>query len=179
MSTDSLPSWRPGPTKEAVVEFVTAVTDDGSPDYVAEVDRVAVFDNDGTLSTEMPLYTQLAFAFDRAAALGKAATMEELKAGGLPAVLELVKLTHGSISTDDFEAVVQEWAASSTHARFERLYTSLVYQPMLEAPRLPQSQWLLMLDLLGRWRRLHAGLGAGGVRHRPAPDHRQHRDGDL
>ncbi|MFZ1434272.1 MAG: HAD family hydrolase [Candidatus Microthrix parvicella] len=132
MSTDSLPSWRPGPTKEAVVEFVTAVTDDGSPDYVAEVDRVAVFDNDGTLSTEMPLYTQLAFAFDRAAALGKAATMEELKAGGLPAVLELVKLTHGSISTDDFEAVVQEWAASSTHARFERLYTSLVYQPMLE-----------------------------------------------
>lgn len=84
MSTDSLPSWRPGPTKEAVVEFVTAVTDDGSPDYVAEVDRVAVFDNDGTLSTEMPLYTQLAFAFDRAAALGKAATMEELKAGGSP-----------------------------------------------------------------------------------------------
>ena len=127
MSTDPLASWRPGPTKDAVVEFVTAVTDPTSPDYVAEVDRVAVFDNDGTLSTEMPLYTQLAFAFDRAAALGKPTTMEELKAGGLPAVLELVKLTHGSVSTDDFAAVVQEWAASSTDARFERPYTCLLY----------------------------------------------------
>ena len=96
---DVLASWRDTPAKTAIVEFVDAVTDPSSDAFVPEADRVAVFDNDGTLSTENP-YAQLAFAMDRAAELGKPTTPDELKAGGIPAVLELVKLTHGSISTD-------------------------------------------------------------------------------
>ena len=90
-----------------------------------------MFDNDGTLSTENP-YAQLAFALDRAAELGKPTTPDELQAGGIPAVLELVKLTHGSISTDEFDAAVRTWIATARHPRFGRSYASMVYQPMIE-----------------------------------------------
>ena len=128
---DPLASWRDTPAKTAIVEFVGAVTDPASDAFVPEVDRVAVFDNDGTLSTENP-YTQLAFALDRAAALGKPTTLDELHAGGMPAVLELLKLTHGSISTDDFDAEVRAWIATARHPRFDRSYTAMVYQPMIE-----------------------------------------------
>ena len=128
---DSLPSWRDTATKKAVLDFVGAVTDPKSDAFVPERDRVAVFDNDGTISTEQP-YTQLAFMLDRAAVLGKPTTPDELKAGGIPAVLELVAFTHGSISTSDFEAVVRSWIATARHPRFGRSYTAMVYQPMIE-----------------------------------------------
>src|SRR5450631_1417970 len=124
---DSLQSWSATPVRTSIVEFIGTVTDPESADFVAEVERVAVFDNDGTLSTENP-YAQLAFAMDRAAELGKPTTPDELKAGGIPAVLEVVKLTHGSITTDDFDAAVRTWIATARHPRFGHSYASMVYQ---------------------------------------------------
>jgi hypothetical protein len=128
---DLLPSWRDTHAKKSILDFIGAVTDPKSATFVPEVDRVAVFDNDGTLSTENP-YAQLAFALDRAAQLGKPTTPDELKAGGIGAVLALIQLTHGSITTDEFDAVVRSWIATARHARFGRPYSSMVYQPMLE-----------------------------------------------
>jgi hypothetical protein len=130
--TDPLPSWRETPTKRSILEFVVAVSDPSSDELVPQADRVAVFDNDGTLWTEMPMYAQLAFALDRAAELGHPTTPEELKAGGLGAVLELVKLTHGNVTTDEFETACRRWMASARHPRTEGSYLSSAYQPMLE-----------------------------------------------
>jgi hypothetical protein len=132
MNADPLASWNETAAKQSILEFIAAVTDPDSADFVPEVDRVAVFDNDGTISTEMPLYTQLAFALDRAAELGKPTSLEELQAAGLGAVLELVKLTHGSITTDEFDTVCRNWIASAQHPRFGRSYAAMSYQPMLE-----------------------------------------------
>ena len=111
---DALPGWRETPAKQAVLDFVDAVTAPDSPDFVAEPDRIAVFDNDGTLWTERPVYAQLAFALDRAAELGHPASPDQLRAGGLAALAELVKLTHAGVSTDEFAAVLQ-WTAASSH----------------------------------------------------------------
>ncbi len=128
---DRLPSWRDSRAKTSILEFVGAVTDSTSDEFVPPADRIAVFDNDGTLSTENP-YTQLAFALDRAAQLGKPTTPEELKAGGMGAALALLQLTHGSITTDDFDAAVRSWIATARHPRFGRSYAAMVYQPMVE-----------------------------------------------
>jgi hypothetical protein len=131
----SLPSWRDTDARRSILDFVAAVTDPKSDAFVPEIDRVAVFDNDGTISTEQP-YTQLAFMLDRAAELGRPTTPEELKAGGLPAVLELVGLTHGSISTEAFNTAVRDWIAKARHPRFGRSYAAMVYQPMIELLKL-------------------------------------------
>jgi len=135
-AADPLPSWRDTGPKAAILEFVSAVTDPGSPDLVPERDRVAVFDNDGTLATEMPMYTQFAFALDRAAQLGHPTDPTELRAGGIGAVVELVKLTHGSITTDEFDRVCREWMATARHPLLGRPWSAMVYQPMLELLRL-------------------------------------------
>jgi hypothetical protein len=129
---DALPGWRETTAKQAVLDFVHAVTAPDSPDFVAEPDRIAVFDNDGTLWTERPVYAQLAFALDRAAELGHAASLDLLRAGGLKALNELVELTHSGISTDEFAAVCRRWLASARHPRSGRPYPAMVYQPMLE-----------------------------------------------
>jgi hypothetical protein len=129
---DPLLSWRQTPTKQSILEFVAAVSDPSSDQLVPEADRIAVFDNDGTLWAEMPIYAQLAFALDRAADLGHPTALEELKAGGLGAVLELVKLTHGNITTDGFEAACRRWMASARHPKTGESYLSSAYQPMLE-----------------------------------------------
>jgi phosphoserine phosphatase len=129
---DTLPSWREIQAKQAVLDFVYAVTAPDSPDFVAEPDRIAVFDNDGTLWTERPVYAQLAFALDRAAELGHPANLDELRAGGLGALTELVKLTHSGVSTDEFAGVCRRWLASARHPRSGRPYPAMVYQPMLE-----------------------------------------------
>jgi len=131
-NADPLPSWRNTPAKASIVQFVAAVCDQKSDEFVPEVDRVAVFDNDGTLWAEMPMYAQLAFALDRAAALGHPTTPAQLKAGGLAAVLELVQLTHGNITTDEFTAACQNWMSSARHPRTGGSYLSSTYQPMLE-----------------------------------------------
>src|SRR6202042_3889812 len=132
MSADQLPSWHGTPTKRSIVEFVAAVTDPDSPDFVPAQDRIAVFDNDGTLWTEQPVYAQLMFAIDRAAALGHPTSLEELHAGGMTPLMEVLKLTHAGITTDEFDAASRAWLASARHPRFKRPYPATVYQPMLE-----------------------------------------------
>lgn len=129
---DQLPSWRDTQTKCSILEFVAAVTSPDSADFVMEGERVAVFDNDGTLWTEQPAYAQLVFALDRAAELGHPTTLEQLHAGGMAALSELVTLTHSGITTDEFDAAARRWLATARHPRFGRPYPALVYQPMLE-----------------------------------------------
>ena len=132
VSADQLPSWRETSAKQAIVEFVTAVTDPDAPDFVPERDRVAVFDNDGTLWTEKPVYAQLVFAMDRAAELGHPTSLEKLQAGGMAALVELLALTHAGMTTGEFDALCRNWLASARHPRFGRPYPETVYQPMLE-----------------------------------------------
>ena len=146
-ATDPLPSWNDGPNKEAITTFVESVTTEGGDDYVAPADRIATFDNDGTLWPSHPIYTQLAFALDRVKTLApdhpewktkqpfQAALdndMQALGAAGEKGVVELVMATHAGISTAEFEKIVTDWFASAKHPRFERPYTDLAYEPMLE-----------------------------------------------
>ena len=128
----ALPSWRDTEPKRAILEFVSEVTNPGSANFVKASDRVAVFDNDGTLWTEQPVYAQLVFALDRAAELGHPTSLEELRAGGMPALLEMVALTHAGITTSEFDELTRVWMASARHPRFDRPYAATVYQPMLE-----------------------------------------------
>ena len=145
--TDPLPSWNDTPTKAAILEFVTRVTSEGGPDFVPVADRIATFDNDGTLWVEHPIYTQLAFALDRVKALAPqhpewATTqpfqavlegdMKALAAAGDHGLLEIIAATHAGMSTAEFESIVTDWIATARHPKFDRPYTGLVYQPMLE-----------------------------------------------
>lgn len=144
---DPLPSWNDGPTKEAIVGFVEKVTEDGGPDYVPPADRVATFDNDGTLWVEKPAYVQLIFAIDRVKALApehpewkdkqpfKAAIegdMKTLAASGKKGIAELVMASHAGMTPAQFQTIVGDWLAATKDPRFQRKYTELVYQPMLE-----------------------------------------------
>ncbi len=145
--TDPLPSWNDGPTRQAIVEFVQKETDKSSPDFVPPAERIATFDNDGTLWPSHPMYTQLAFALDRIKALApqhpewktkqpfKAVLdndLEALAASGEKGMVELVMASHAGISTAEFEAIVTDWFDKARHPRFKRRYTELAYQPMLE-----------------------------------------------
>jgi len=144
---DPLPAWNAGAAKQSIFDFVAAVTREGSPQYVPPPERIATFDNDGTLWVEQPMYTQLAFALDRVKALAprhpewrekepfKAVLdgdLEALAKGGERAMVELVVATHAGMSTAEFMAIVSQWLKTARHPRFERPYTELVYQPMLE-----------------------------------------------
>jgi len=146
-SVDPLRSWNDTATKKAIVEFVQAVTDSNSKSFVKPADRIATFDNDGTLWSEQPMYFQLAFALDRVKALApqhpewkerqpfKAALEGDLKTvftGGEHALLELVMATHAGNTTEEFAKIVSDWIATAKHPRTSRLYTDMVYQPMLE-----------------------------------------------
>ena len=146
-ASDSLPSWNDGAAKQAIVRFVMEVTDKASPKFVAPAERIAVFDNDGTLWVEQPMYVQLAFALDRVKALApqhpewqgkplfKAALANDLKAlaaSGERGLLELVIATHAGMTTQEFEQIVKDWIVTAWHPKFKRPYTELVYQPMLE-----------------------------------------------
>jgi hypothetical protein len=145
--TDPLPSWRDGEAKAAIVDFVAAVTDPEGADFVPDAERVAVFDNDGTLWVEQPIYTQFAFALDRVKALAPdnpdwagtqpfAAVLggdaEALAAAGTKGLGEIIAATHAGMSTAAFETIVTDWLATARHPRFDRPYEALVYQPMLE-----------------------------------------------
>jgi len=146
-AADALPSWNQGDAQRAIVDFVQRVTTTGGADFLPVPERIAVFDNDGTLWIEKPMYVQLAFALDRVKALApvhpewkdkqpfKAALEGDLKtvsAGGEHALLELVMATHAGMTIDEFAQVVKDWLATAKHPRFNRPYTELVYQPMLE-----------------------------------------------
>jgi phosphoserine phosphatase len=144
---DPLPAWNDGPAKESIVKFVKEVTTAGSAKFVPPAERIAVFDNDGTLWAEQPVYFQLAFALDRVKVLvpmhpewkdkqpfmaALEGDLEAVMAGGEHAVLELVMATHAGNTTDEFSQIVKEWLATATHPKTGRPYTDMIYQPMLE-----------------------------------------------
>ena len=145
--TDPLPSWNDTAPKAAIVAFVEKVSKQGSSDFVPEPERIAVFDNDGTLWTEHPMYVQLAFALDRVKAEAAnhpewATTqpfqavlegdMKTLAAAGEKGLVELIMATHAGMTTGDFQKIVSDWISTARDPRFKRPYTELVYQPMLE-----------------------------------------------
>jgi phosphoglycolate phosphatase-like HAD superfamily hydrolase len=145
--SDSLPSWNEGASKKSIVDFVARVTREGGPDYVKPEERIATFDHDGTLWAEQPMYFQIAFAMDRVKALApkhpdwknkqpfKAVFDNDTKALALlgeTGFLKIIAATHTGMTTDEFNKIVADWIATTRHPRFNRLYTELVYQPMLE-----------------------------------------------
>jgi hypothetical protein len=144
---DPLSSWNDGPAKKAIVEFVAKTTKAGSPDFVPAPERIATFDNDGTLWCEQPMYFQFLFALDRVKVLApqhpewkdkepfKAVLEGDMKAvaeSGVKGMLEIVAATHAGMSTAEFEQIVKDWIATAKHPKFQRPYTECVYQPMLE-----------------------------------------------
>jgi hypothetical protein len=146
-TNDPLPSWNEGASKKAITQFVKDVTTAGEARFVPPAERIAVFDNDGTLWSEQPMYFQLAFALDRVMALApmhpewkdkqpfKAVLKGDLKtalAGGEHALLELVMATHAGNTTEEFSQIVKNWLATARHPKTGRPYTEMVYQPMLE-----------------------------------------------
>ena len=145
--TDPLPSWNEGTTKTAIINYVSDVTNAESENYIEISERIATFDNDGNLWSEQPAYFQLFFAIDRIKALAtqhpewkneqpfKAVLendMQELAKQGEHGILKLVMASHAGNTTEEFEAIVTDWLATAKHPRFNRPYTDLVYQPMLE-----------------------------------------------
>ena len=144
---DPLPSWTDGPAKQSLIAFVKKVTKPGSPDFVPVAERIATFDNDGTLWCEQPIPVQLFFALDRVKTL--AATHPEWRtqepfasllkgdlkaalAGGEHALLEILMATHAGMTTQEFEQIVKDWIATAKHPKYQKPFTECVYQPMLE-----------------------------------------------
>ncbi|MDD2738840.1 MAG: HAD family hydrolase [Methylomonas lenta] len=144
---DPMPSWNNVPAKADIIKFVNDVSQIDSINYVPVAERIAVFDNDGTLWSEQPLYAQLAFALDRVKATAAqhpewteqepfksvlAGDMKAVMAGGEHALLKLIMVTHAGMTTEEFAQTVKDWLATAKHPKYNRPYTELVYQPMLE-----------------------------------------------
>jgi phosphoglycolate phosphatase-like HAD superfamily hydrolase len=147
VQTDPLPAWNEGKSKQSIVSFVTRVTTPGSPDFVPGPERIATFDNDGTLWAEQPMYFQVFFVLDRVKALGSQhpewrtaepfasvlkGDLQGAFAGGEKAILEMFMATSTGMSTTEYEASVNEWLAAARHPRFNQPLTAMAYQPMLE-----------------------------------------------
>ena len=146
-NSDPLPSWNDGPSRKAILDFVARVTREGGADFVPPPERIATFDNDGTLWSEKPVPFQLLFAFDRVKALAPQhpewktrapfasllnGDMAGVAASGEKGVLSIVAATHTGMTTDEFTSAVQDWITTARHPTTGRLYTEMVYQPMLE-----------------------------------------------
>src|SRR5216117_3817433 len=138
---DSLPSWNDGQAKKSITEFVDKVTKEGSPDFVPPEERIATFDNDGTLWAEQPMYFQLLFALDRVKALAPQhpewksqepfasllkGDVKGALAGGEPAIMQIVMATHAGITTEEFDQIVRDWIISAKHPKTKQLYTEMV-----------------------------------------------------
>jgi len=147
LAQDGLPSWNDTPSKREILSFVQRVTRSGSPDFVPGPERIAVFDNDGTLWAERPVYFQAMFIRDRIQALAPEhpewnsrepfasllrGDFAGALAGGEKALVELAMATHAGMTTEEFEKIVVTWITSARHPTTGRLYTEMVYQPMLE-----------------------------------------------
>ncbi|MGH6789216.1 MAG: HAD family hydrolase [Pseudolabrys sp.] len=145
--TDPLPSWNDSVVKQSITDFVARVTAQGGTDFVPPADRIATFDNDGTLWCEQPLYFQAIFAIDRVKAMGPQHPewktkqpfkgvlendMRAVAAAGEKGLLEMVAATHAGMTTDEFTKTVVAWTETARHPRFKRLYTELTYQPVRE-----------------------------------------------
>lgn len=146
-AADPLPSWNDTEPKQAIVAFVEKVTKPGSPEFVPVPDRIATFDNDGTLWAEQPMYFQLFFAIDRVKALAPQhpewktkepfasllkGDLNGVMAGGEQSLAQLVMVTHAGLTTEEFEKTVTDWIATAKHPKTGRPFTEMVYQPMLE-----------------------------------------------
>jgi hypothetical protein len=146
-SEDPLPSWNDGAVKTNIISFVEKVTKEGSSDFVPPAERIATFDNDGTLWAEQPIYFQVQFALDRVKALAPkhpewkekqpfkallAGDMKGFTAGGAKALAEVLAVSHSGMTTDEFKATIDDWLTTAKHSRFKRPYTEVVYQPMIE-----------------------------------------------
>lgn len=146
-NADPLPSWNDGPSKSAIIAFVSKVTASGSPDFVPPQERIAVFDNDGTLWCEQPAYVQLLFALDQVRRMTPehpdwkerdpfkailAGDMKDAIAGGNKALLEVLAATHAGMTTEQFADDVMHWLATAHHPTLRRPYNRCVYQPMIE-----------------------------------------------
>ena len=144
---DPLPSWNDGTVKQSVLDFVGKVTGEGSPEFVPAPERIAVFDNDGTLWSEQPMYFQAFFIFDRIRQLAPQhpewrteepfasvlkGDAKSALAGGEHAFLELAMATHAGMTTEEFDRIATEWITTAKHPVTGKLYTEMVYQPMLE-----------------------------------------------
>ncbi len=147
LAQDPLPSWNAGPAKKAILEFVAEVTNEKGGQYVEPAERIATFDNDGTLWVESPMYTQVLFAFERVKELApqhpewkttqpfKALLEGDMKtvgAAGMKGLMEILMATHSGMTADEFEQEVTAWLATTKQKKFDRLYTELIYQPQLE-----------------------------------------------
>ncbi|WP_343712416.1 HAD family hydrolase [Inquilinus sp.] len=147
LAKDPLPSWNDGAAKRAIVDFVTRVTTPGGPDFVPVEERIATFDNDGTLWAEQPMYFQIAFAMDEVRAQADKhagwrttqpfkAVLENDRAAlaklGEQGLLEIITATHAGMTVDQFSDTVSQWMREARHPRFDRPYNELVYQPMIE-----------------------------------------------
>jgi phosphoglycolate phosphatase-like HAD superfamily hydrolase len=148
MQPDPLPSWSEGPARQAIVSFVRQTTDSASPQFVPPDQRIATFDQDGTLWVEQPMYAQVMFALDRVKdvvraqpALANEEPFKSVVAGDRAAMAKfterdlfrIVAASEGGVSTDEFQEIVKRWLATAKHPKFQRPYTELVYAPMLEA----------------------------------------------
>jgi phosphoglycolate phosphatase-like HAD superfamily hydrolase len=146
-TADPLPSWNNGKAKKSIIEFVAKVTKKSSPHFVPPSERIATFDNDGTLWAEQPMYFQLFFALDRVKALSSQhpewkdtepfasllkGDVKGALAGGERAMLEIVMATHAGMTSDEFAQIVKDWLATAKHPGTKRPFTEMVYQPMLE-----------------------------------------------
>src|SRR5262245_54985509 len=146
-AADPLPSWNDTASKKAIVEFVQRVTKEDSPQFVPQDDRIAVFDNDGTLWAEQPIYFQFQFAIDRVKALAPqhpewktkeplshllSGDMKAFAAGGEKSAAAAMAASHSGMTTDEFDKAVKEWLATARHPKTGRPYTEMVYQPMIE-----------------------------------------------
>ncbi len=144
---DPLPSWNDAGSQKSVAEFVERVTKEGSSDFVPPAERIAVFDNDGTLWAEQPIYFQFFFALDRIKVLAPShpewveqepfasilrGDLKSALAGGEKAILDIVLATHAGMTTEEFERIVKDWIATARHPKSKRLFTEMVYQPMVE-----------------------------------------------
>lgn len=145
--SDPLPSWNDGAVKTAILDYVLRVTTEDSPDFIAEADRIATFDNDGTLWVEKPVYTQFVFVMDRVKAVSNQhpewktkepfksvldGNTEKLLTYGEKGAMALVTATHSGMTTVEFNEIVSNWLKTAKHPRFKRLYTDLTYKPMIE-----------------------------------------------
>jgi len=144
---DPLPSWNDGSAKTAILGFVAAVTEKGGKDYVEPAQRIAVFDHDGTLWVEYPMYTQILFAFERVKKLAPqhpewktkqpfkallAGDMKTVGASGMKGIMEILMATHSGMTAEEFEREASNWLATAKHPKFKRLYSECIYQPQLE-----------------------------------------------
>ncbi len=183
-----LPSWNDGAAKTRIVEFVRAVSDQKSKDFVAPADRIAVFDNDGTLWSEQPLYVQFVFMLDQLKAAApkhpewqndpafKALATHDkaalAKLGQKP-VLELLGKANSGMTVGEYDKTIRDWLKSARHPKYQQPYTELTYQPMRELLAYLRANGFSTFIVSGGSRGIHASLGRAGLRHSARTGDRQ------